>query len=163
MKNRRLFLLFFLSVVLAVSLDSCKKAEVLNTFGFAVDAKDFKDRIEKAGGFKVDGGAQIVDIRSRDLYVKGHIKGAVNIPMTYNKTNGDLVFEGEEKLESFDTHKPIFVYGDDDTKGARVASYMVDFGFSKSTTCYLSGGFNKWETTNKGDSSYEITTGESRW
>ena len=163
-KNMKLFLILFLSMVFALSLDSCKKAEELPGFNAVIgeganNVALFKSYIEKCGGFEA---AQIVDIRSEELYIKGHISGAKNISARTESADKDNIFEDKSAFDIFNKNKPIFIYGESGLNYDYLAPAYIATIFGKNNTCVLTGGgFEKWKEASTNDPSYKITKGKN--
>lgn len=70
------------------------------------------------------GGALVIDVRSLEEYVDGHLVGAQSISI-----------EDEElwatRTESLDRDRPTVVYDDDGDRSSRAAQQLVDAGFTK--------------------------------
>ena len=81
------------------------------------------------------GGALVIDVRSLEEYVDGHLVGAQSVPV-----------DDEElwitRTASLDRDRPTVVYDDDGDRSGRAAQLLVDAGFSK---VYDLGGVQGWD------------------
>ena len=156
MKNVRLFLFLFMSVAFASSFNSCKKSDVLGLFKNVANTEYFKNLILNDGGFE---SAQILDIRSADLFAKEHIKGAINIPAPNDATASSESFATQVK-KAFPPNngKGIFIYGISAGKVPNNDKYVHDMiapghvanmGFRE--TWLLKDGFDAWKKENQKD------------
>ncbi|RUR76254.1 rhodanese-like domain-containing protein [Chlorogloeopsis fritschii PCC 9212] len=93
-------------------------------------AHDLKSRLEWG-----QPGFTILDVRDRHSYNKGHITGAVSLPIK------DLA---ERAKSSFHTKRDIFVYGENDTETAQAVNTLREAGFSHVTE--LKGGLAAWKS-----------------
>ena len=156
MKNIRLLLLLFLSASFALSFNSCikKGTEELEPFTKLASVEDFKKGIANQGD-----AAQILDVRSPELYRAGHIPGAINLTATSdNAKDKNGAFTQQVKSLGLNTGIPVYVYG---VGGLPAHDYLAparvsEAGFGKHRTLLLLGGFNKWI-----DADYEIVTGDN--
>ena len=80
----------------------------------------------------VTSGAQLIDVRSPGEYAKGHIEGAINIPV------GELT---QQISQLGDPQKPIVVYCRSGVRSSRAQSTLRAQGF---TQVYNLGGINEW-------------------
>ncbi len=64
----------------------------------------------------------ILDVRSSELYEKGHITNALNLPAN------NIVHEAEEIIE--DKNQMIYVYGQDEEESCMAAQKLSDMGFT---------------------------------
>ena len=65
----------------------------------------------------------IVDVRTREEYEQGHIKGAILVPY-------DKIAESRENIEKF-TDKPILIYCKTGRRSAISIEALREYGFSK--------------------------------
>lgn len=80
---------------------------------------------------------QWIDVRSGDTYKKGHIKGALNIP----------VYEIEKNLDSIPRSQNLILYCHSPGCGTSsvAARKLIKNGFKKGLVRVFSGGFQEWE------------------
>lgn len=76
----------------------------------------------------------ILDVRTEEEYLEGHIPGAVLLP------NGEIV-EGELQEELPDTDQEILVYCRSGNRSAQAAKKLTEAGY---TNVYDFGGINDW-------------------
>jgi len=92
-----------------------------------VKADEFKKLIDAGHGI-------ILDVRTADEFVKGHIEGAVNIDY-YGKTF-------KEELNKLDKSKAIYVYCHSGGRSGKSMKMMTSMGFTE--VYNLIGGFSNW-------------------
>ena len=71
-------------------------------------------------------GAELVDIRPKDIYKKGHVAGSVNIPMD----NPEVI-----KLRIRDVETPLYIYGDFNHNPRKAAKLFKKMGYKNITLC----------------------------
>lgn len=139
MKQRRPFAAALLLPVIAIFalafFAGCNNAP--KTFDTSVEPityEDFKDRFRIARDEGKEKELVIVDVRSRDLYVDGHIPGAINIPLP-EMTAAD---------PRLNDAKHIVVYGHDyeDMLGIAGAKKLVALGYEG--VRHYRDGFEDW-------------------
>jgi rhodanese-related sulfurtransferase len=74
----------------------------------------------------------IVDVRTPEEYVQGHLKGAINIPLS------DLPL----RIGGLEQNRPILVYCQTGYRSAQASSILVKAGFAK--VYNLEGGIIAW-------------------
>ena len=80
----------------------------------------------------VTSGAQLIDVRSPGEYARGHIEGAINIPV------GELT----QRLSQLgDPQEPVVVYCRSGVRSSRAQSTLRAHGFMQ---VYNLGGINEW-------------------
>lgn len=79
--------------------------------------------------------ALVLDIRSADEFAKGHIKGALNIPLVDLKG-------GTDKLKKY-IGKPVLIYCNSGSTSMRAGKILQDKGFDKVNN--LAGGISSWK------------------
>ncbi len=80
---------------------------------------------------------QLVDIRSKEEYEKGHIEGSINIPM-------DKLLNRNVIMDELNQDKKIVLYSNGNSHASQVWVVLKGLGFD----CYiLEGGFNGWNAT----------------
>ncbi|MFQ6372343.1 rhodanese-like domain-containing protein [Shewanella sp. YIC-542] len=83
--------------------------------------------------------AQIIDVRSKDDFRRGHIVNAVNIPMAEIKNNSNT------NLEKYKA-KPIILVCSAGMTSAQAAELLVKKGYEQ--VFNLKGGMGEWQTAN---------------
>lgn len=83
---------------------------------------------------------QVVDVRTTNEYVDGHISNATNIDV--------LQSDFKEKVSSLDKKKPVMVYCKMGGRSAKAATILKEMGFKDVTD--LEGGFTAWKSAGKG-------------
>ena len=91
-------------------------------------AHDLKARLEWG-----EPALTILDVRDRDSFNRGHIKGAMPMPVDR------LV----DTAQSIDKVRDIYVYGATDEETSQAASKLKEAGFSN--VAVLKGGLNAWK------------------
>lgn len=91
---------------------------------------------------------QIVDYRKAEEFAKGHIPGAVNIPVTVQDldgTKGNCPYV-KMVLEVFDVNQPILVYGGDTGFGVngQAVPGQLACKFGEKNVTLLVGGYKAW-------------------
>lgn len=76
---------------------------------------------------------QVIDLREKDDYDRGHILGARNIPLTQLKM----------RIEEMRRDKPVYLYENGEALTRRAALILQKEGFSK--IYRLKGGYKDWE------------------
>lgn len=136
------FKLLFAVLIAALCLGSCKTggSEVDLSGHIKLGVDNFKSEIDK------ESAPQILDYRSVDEYAKGHIPGAISMPVA----TADLVADSEymRNIQStFSTTKKLFIYGGNDSWGVNgnVLPGLIADIWGKDKTILLDGGFGAWE------------------
>lgn len=80
----------------------------------------------------------IIDVRSKEEYNTGHVKGAINIAHD--------VIANEIKKVTTDLDKKIIIYCRSGARAETASNVLVDLGY---TNVYTFGGLNSWQ--------YELT------
>jgi rhodanese-related sulfurtransferase len=75
----------------------------------------------------------IVDVRDRKTFNKGHITGAMNMPL------GELV----DRIQGVDRKRDIYLYSNSDEETASAASQLREAGFAN--VAELRGGLTAWK------------------
>ena len=78
-------------------------------------------------------GIVLLDVRTKEEYDTGHIKGSILIPVD------NLKEEAESKLK--EKNAPIFVYCRSGNRSTTAANILVNLGYKN---VYNLGGINKW-------------------
>lgn len=127
MKGKSLF--FKLFMVIALLIPAFAFAEIKNEDVAKVD------ELIKSGKYTV------IDVRTKEEYDAGHIKGALN----FDYYNDDF----EEKIESQlkDKNKPYIVYCRSGMRSLYSAQILEDLGYTDVTN--MKGGFLAWQSAGK--------------
>lgn len=75
----------------------------------------------------------ILDVRTKEEYTNGHIKGAINFP------NEDIF---DEEIPGVDFETPLFIYCRSGRKSLNASAKLGLIGY---TNIYEFGGINTWE------------------
>jgi thioredoxin len=122
MKYRLMFLLIISFAVLSCNGQTSKNIKTIEPAAFA----------EKIAATP---NAQILDVRTPEEFISGHIDNATNV----NWNGTDFV----TKAATYDKTKPIFVYCKSGGRSKQAAAKLEELGF---TTIYeLQGGMLKWD------------------
>jgi len=122
MKYRLIFLLIISFAVVSCTGQTSKNVK-------NIEAKVFAEKIAATPN------AQILDVRTPEEYVSGHIDNAANV----NWNGNDFV----AKVAALDKTKPVFVYCKSGGRSKQAAAKLEELGF---TTIYeLQGGMLKWD------------------
>lgn len=127
MKGKSLF--FKLFMVIALLIPAFAFAEIKNEDVAKVD------ELIKSGKYTV------IDVRTKEEYDAGHIKGALN----FDYYSDDF----EEKIESQlkDKNKPYIVYCRSGMRSLYSAQILEDLGYTDVTN--MKGGFLAWQSAGK--------------
>ena len=120
-----------------------------NTFSqnkdpFLLTINDFDIKLKEKIGV-----AQLVDVRTIEEYLRGHLKKSANL--NFNDDN----FEDLVKVK-LDKNRPVFVYCFSGRRSADAATFLRDLGFKE--VYDMAGGFAKWTSSSKPYASDNITT-----
>ena len=117
-----------LSVLVLITCSCVKQQE-----GVAlVDSNKFEEQMQEPT-------SQIVDVRTPEEFMEGHIANAINIEVT------DDSFES--KIATLDKEKPVMVYCKAGGRSAKAAAILRDNGFKH--VYDLDGGMIGWNDANK--------------
>ena len=127
-----------LLLVLMGNMASCQSAGKKNADGttsvsVTIAAEDFQTKMSSLKN------VQLVDVRSREEYKEGHIKGALNINVQGSS------FEAE--VTKLDKKKPVMVYCRSGRRSAAAQSKLIDMGFAE--VYNLDGGISEWQSAGK--------------
>ena len=95
----------------------------------SLTAKTFKEKLS------VEVKPQILDVRSKEEFVTGHIENAISI--NWNDENFN------DKVKTFDKTKAIFVNCQGGGRSKKAAERLFSLGFK--TIYELNGGINEWK------------------
>jgi rhodanese-related sulfurtransferase len=104
------------------SLTTSKKSSFTN-----ITPEEAKKRLDSEKGIV------LLDVRTKEEYDTGHIKGSILIPVD------NLKEEAESKLK--EKNAPIFVYCRSGNRSTTAANILVNLGYEN---VYNLGGINKW-------------------
>jgi thioredoxin len=93
--------------------------------------------------------AQLVDVRTPEEFMRGHLKRAVN--MNFNDDN----FEEIIKIK-LDKNRPVFIYCFSGRRSTDAAAFLRDLGYKE--VYDMAGGFAKWTSSSKPYVSDNTTT-----
>ncbi len=79
---------------------------------------------------------QLVDVRTNEEFVDGHVKKAQNVCVTDD--------DFKEKAAKLDKEKPVYVYCKGGGRSARAAIILKEMGFKEIYD--MEGGFINWES-----------------
>ena len=109
------------------------------TAGAEEAAKDKPIKVEQAAG-KIDAGVQLLDVRTKEEWDEGHLKGAKLVTLS------EEGFAVRAKAV-LDPKKPVIVYCRSGNRSAKAAKQLRDGGFT--TVLVLAGGIVAWEKEGK--------------
>ena len=84
---------------------------------------------------KTTSNPQILDVRTSQEFITGHIKNAINVNWNGDKFN--------DEIKIFDKTKPIFVNCQAGGRSKKASERLQTLGFNK--IIELDGGINSWE------------------
>ncbi|WP_341227498.1 rhodanese-like domain-containing protein [uncultured Arcticibacterium sp.] len=90
--------------------------------------------------FKENPSASLLDLRSEDLFHRGHIKKAINLD--YGRVDFD-----ELMTSKFDKKQALFLYSSTTIDAKNASIFLKGLGFQE--VYYLSGGFSNWTASSK--------------
>jgi thioredoxin 1 len=111
---------------------------------YLLSINDFDTKLKEKAGI-----AQLVDVRTTEEYLRGHLKKAANLNFT------DDNFEDLVKAK-LDKTRPVFVYCFSGRRSADAATFLRDLGFKE--VYDMAGGFAKWTSSSKPYVSDNTTT-----
>ncbi|MFY7911340.1 MAG: thioredoxin domain-containing protein [Emticicia sp.] len=125
--------LFFASNVFAQNKDK-----------YLLSINDFEAKLRENTGI-----AQLIDVRTPEEYMRGHLKRAINL--NFNDDN----FEDIVKTK-LDKTRPVFVYCFSGRRSTDAAAFLRDLGYKE--VYDMAGGFAKWTSSSKPYASNNTTT-----
>jgi len=125
--------LFFVNTVFAQNKDK-----------YLLSINDFEAKLRENTGI-----AQLVDVRTPEEYIRGHLKRAINL--NFNDDN----FEDIVKAK-LDKTRPVFVYFFSGRRSTDAAAFLRDLGYKE--VYDMAGGFAKWTSSSKPYVSDNTTT-----
>ena len=111
---------------------------------FLLSVNDFDAKLKEKTSI-----AQLIDVRTMEEYLRGHLKKATNL--NFNDDN----FEDLIKAK-LDKTRPVFVYCFSGRRSADAATFLRDLGFKE--VYDMAGGFAKWTSSSKPYASDNMTT-----
>lgn len=133
--KRILFIGFFLFVTNVLAQNKDK---------YLLSINDFETKLKDNAGF-----AQLIDVRTPEEYMRGHLKRAINL--NFNDDN----FEDVVKAK-LDKTRPVFVYCFSGRRSTDAAVFLRDLGYKE--VYDMAGGFAKWTSSSKPYASDNTTT-----
>lgn len=118
--------LFFAGILLMLLLNACVQAQTVNPDKFENGLKD-KD-------------AQLLDVRTPEEYVEGHISHALLADIK-NESNFNA------KTDALDKNKPVYVYCRSGHRSHKAAGLLKKKGFKN--VVELDGGIEAWRENGK--------------
>lgn len=125
--------LFFANTVFAQNKDK-----------YLLSINDFETKLRDNTGV-----AQLIDVRTPEEYMRGHLKRAINL--NFNDDN----FEDIVKVK-LDKNRPVFVYCFSGRRSTDAAVFLRDLGYKE--VYDMAGGFAKWTSSSKPYASDNTTT-----
>lgn len=125
--------LFFVNTVFAQNKDK-----------YLLSINDFETKLRENSGV-----AQLVDVRTPEEFMRGHLKRAMNL--NFNDDN----FEDIVKAK-LDKTRPVFVYCFSGRRSTDAAAFLRDLGYKD--VYDMAGGFAKWTSSSKPYASDNTTT-----
>ena len=111
---------------------------------FLLSVNDFDAKLKEKTSI-----AQLIDVRTMEEYLRGHLKKATNL--NFNDDN----FEDLVKAK-LDKTRPVFVYCFSGRRSADAATFLRDLGYKE--VYDMAGGFAKWTSSSKPYASDNMTT-----
>ena len=85
--------------------------------------------------FKNSPNVQLIDVRTKEEFASGHIKDAINIPIT------DVDFS--ERIQNLNKKEPVYLYCRSGSRSSKAANEISNLSF---TTIYdIDGGIKNWQ------------------
>jgi thioredoxin 1 len=125
--------LFFVNTIFAQNKDK-----------YLLSINDFETKLKDNAGV-----AQLIDVRTPEEYMRGHLKRAINL--NFNDDN----FEDIVKAK-LDKSRPVFVYCFSGRRSTDAAEFLRDLGYKE--VYDMAGGFAKWTSSSKPYASDNTTT-----
>lgn len=133
--KRFLFIGFFLFVTNVFAQNKDK---------YLLSINEFETKLKDNAGI-----AQLIDVRTPEEYMRGHLKRAINL--NFNDDN----FEDIVKAK-LDKTRPVFVYCFSGRRSTDAAVFLRDLGYQE--VYDMAGGFAKWTSSSKPYASDNTTT-----
>jgi thioredoxin 1 len=135
---------YFLLVVTIIGLFSCSNGQA--PAGYSLSTGEFSEKTKKIPG------AAVIDVRTPEEFVKGHLQNAINIDWNGN--------DFDKQILKLDKSKPVFVYCLSGRRSADAASKMRADGFNE--VYELEGGIMKWRAASLPESKAGTSTGMTK-
>lgn len=131
-------IIYLISAILLIGLISgcsSKNAEPIKDGSASTKKSSFNNITPEEANKRLDSekGIILLDVRTKEEYDTGHIKGSMLIPID------NLKVEAENKLKDKDS--PIFVYCRSGNRSVTAAKILVKLGYRN---VYNLGGINNW-------------------
>ncbi|MFN3488079.1 MAG: thioredoxin domain-containing protein [Emticicia sp.] len=127
--------------VFAIILNSCSTGQSQNS-KTNLTAVEFAEKIKELPS------SPVIDVRTSDEFLGGHLQNAQNIDVSGRNF--------EQQIETLDKSKPVFVYCLSGGRSASAASAMRGAGFKE--VYELDGGIMKWRGANLPETTSLATT-----
>lgn len=126
MKKLNFFKLFFIvtGLTFVFACSNAQKKDGLKT----IDPKEFSQKI------KANKGAFILDVRTPEEYVGGHLQNAKNVNW-YSENFNEMVIKA-------DKNKPVYVYCQVGGRSLKASNRLIELGFKE--VYNLNGGMSAW-------------------
>jgi thioredoxin 1 len=111
---------------------------------YVLSINDFETRLKENSGT-----AQLIDVRTPEEYMRGHLKRASNL--NFNDDN----FEDIVKAK-LDKTRPVYIYCFSGRRSTDAAVFLRDLGYKE--VYEMAGGFAKWTSSSKPYASDNTTT-----
>jgi phage shock protein E len=134
--EKKLLFSFFLALFIMIGIYYYSQNKSVNQVSgsqiiTSISAQEFKKRIDSSSDQDV-----VLDLRTKDEFAKGHIKGSIMIDFYKGSFKNDL--------ESLDKEKVYYIYCRSGGRSGRALSLMKQLGFK--TVYNLKGGIISWES-----------------
>lgn len=126
---KRLFILLLIAF-LAFGIQSCAESQA---------GEIEQITVEQMSEALKDSSIQLVDVRTGQEFMDGHLKNSHNICVTDN--------DFKQKASALDREKPVYVYCKKGGRSAKAAQILKEMGFKKIYD--LDGGLLHWEESGK--------------
>jgi len=127
MKNRTILILFMILIITTLSACSAKSDSSASSYT-KITSKEAKEMMDQ------EDTVTILDVRTEEEFISGHIEGALLIPDT------EILEKAEETLP--DKSATILVYCRSGRRSALAAADLAELGY---TNIYDFGGIIDWE------------------
>jgi len=133
MKLIKIVTIAMLSLICGLNFTSCQNAENAKSFIGKVAVNEFEQKLNESKD------AQLIDVRTPEEYVEGHLQNASNID--YRGSDFD------KQIKKLDKSKPVFVYCLSGGRSGNATEKMKSMGFKEIYD--LKGGINAWKNADK--------------
>ncbi len=135
MKNSLVILLILFSTNIVFSQGKDK---------FLLQINDFEAKLKQNAAT-----AQLIDVRTTDEYMRGHLKRAINL--NFNDDNFEEIVKAK-----LDKSRPVFIYCFSGRRSTDAGIFLRDLGYKE--VYEMAGGFAKWTASSKPYASDNTTT-----